>query len=81
MFLVTDHIMLKHKLQKINNKREFEELLDSVTISTKDKDLMRMKYIEEYDFYFIADKLGYSRSGVIKRHSKILKKLSNRLSN
>ncbi len=59
--------------------KEFEELLDKITISAKDKDLMRMRYIEEYDFYYIADELGYSRSGILKRHSKILSKLKNYL--
>lgn len=76
---MSNHIMLKHKLQKIYDKNEFEELLNKATISTKDKDLMRMRYIEEYDFYYIADCLGYSRSGILKRHSKILNKLSEYL--
>lgn len=72
---MSNHVMIKHKLQKIYDRKQFEELLEKVTLSTKDKDLLRMYYIEEYDFYYIADELGYSRSGILKRHKKILKKL------
>ena len=54
----------------------FEDILNSSTLSDLDKQIFRMHYLQEHDFAYIADELGYSESGIRKRHGKAIKKLS-----
>lgn len=72
------HIETRRKLKEIYDVCTFRQLLDTVTISQEDKELMNLHYIEDKDFRFIADQLGYSEATIKRKHRKILKKL-NRL--
>lgn len=76
---MSKHLVTKHKLLKIHDRELFESIMNRAMLSTKDKDIMRMHYIEDYDFYYIADELGYSRSGIQKRHQKILEEIKQYL--
>ncbi len=72
---MTDHVKTKHKLQNIPTKLEFNTLLDSIVLSDKERRLMQLYYVERKDFDFIADELGYTKSGVLKIHRRILKRI------
>lgn len=68
---------MQRKLKDIPDLSTFEGLLEASTLSDLDKQILRMHYLEERDYAFIADSLGYSESGIKKRHKKALRKLSN----
>lgn len=72
---MTHHIDIKHKVQQIPSKLEFNSLLENSMLSDKEKRLMQMYYIERKSFDYIADELGYSKAGVIKMHQRILKRI------
>ena len=72
---MTDHIKTRKKLKQIPTKIEFNSLLDGIILSEKEKQLMQMFYIEQKDFDYIADVLGYTKAGVIKMHQRILKRI------
>lgn len=65
----------QHNLKEIPDIKTFEELIEQLTISEEDKTLMRLHYIEDKNFAYIADVLGYSESWVKRKHLRILKKL------
>lgn len=72
---MTKHMKIKNKVKQINSKTVFNELLEDCMLSEKEKQLMKMYYIEQKDFDYIADILGYSKAGVLKMHNRILNKL------
>ena len=76
---MTKHMEIKHKVNEINEKATFNTILENSMLSEKEKTLMRMYYIEKYDFDFIADTLGYSKIGIIKMHKRILTKIESLL--
>lgn len=71
------HIETKHRLKEIPLIEEFEGILNACTLSDTDKNILRMHYIQEKDFGYIADTLGFSIDTVKQRHRKALKKISN----
>ena len=73
---MSEHIETRRYVQNIPEIGEFNKLLNQLTISSEDKTLMYLHYIEEKDFAYIADTLGYSESWIKKKHKKILRKLS-----
>lgn len=73
----TEHMQAKNKIRKITVKTQFEEILEQAMLSEQEKELMRLYYIEKKSFAHIADGLGFSESGVIKKHKKILKIIAN----
>ncbi len=72
---MTDHIKTRQKLKQIPSKIEFNSLIENAMLSSKEKQLMCMYYVERKDFDYIADTLGYSKAGVIKMHQRILKRI------
>ena len=64
-------------LKAIPELKTFEQLLQESTLSELDKQIFRLHYLEDKDFAFIADELGYSESGIRKRHKRAIKKLSS----
>lgn len=64
-------------LKAIPELKTFEQLLQESTLSELDKQIFRLHYLEDKDFAFIADELGYSESGIRKRHRRAIKKLSS----
>ena len=64
-------------LKSIPEVKTFEQILQESTLSELDKEIFRLHYLEDKDFAFIADKLGYSESGIRKKHGKAIKKLSS----
>lgn len=76
---MSKHINIKHKVQSINKKSTFNEILEESMLDEKEKSLMRMYYVEKKDFDFIADTLGYSKAGILKMHKRILTKIESLL--
>lgn len=70
------NVSMQRALKDIPTIAVFEDILKASTLNELDKEIFRLHYLEEKDFAFIADKLGYSESGIRKRHTKALKKLS-----
>lgn len=70
------NVTTQRKLRSIAEIDTFEKILNSSTLTFMDKEIFRLHYLEEKDFAYIADKFGYSESGIKKRHAKALKKLN-----
>ena len=56
--------------------KTFSDMLHCDLLSDSEKDLLRMIYIDKYDYRFIGDKYGLSESTIKKKHNKLLKKIS-----
>ena len=74
---MTEHIKTRKKLKNITLVTAFEDLFAQCTLSDTDKEILRMHYLQEKEFSFIGDTLGFSEATVKQRHRKALKKLSN----
>ena len=75
----TEYIKIKRKVKDIPDIRSFNGLLEASTLSDLDKEIIRMYYIQERDFSYIADALGYNQKTIEIRHKKALMKLSKLL--
>lgn len=69
------HTDTRNRLKKISDLVAFDDLLNRSTLSDTDKTILRLHYLKEKDFRFIADTLGFAESTVKKRHLKALDKL------
>lgn len=69
------HVDTRNRLKKTANIHTFDGLLNQLTLSDTDKTILRLHYLEEKDFRFIADTLGFAESTVKKRHLKALDKI------
>lgn len=69
------HVDTRNRLKKTANLHTFDGLLNQSTLSDTDKTILRLHYLEEKDFRFIADTLGFAESTVKKRHLKALDKI------
>ena len=75
----TDYIKTKHKVKEIPDLRSFNGLLDASTLSDEDKLIMKLHYLQDKNFGYIADELGYSEETIKLRHRKAIMKLSQLL--
>ena len=69
----------RRKIESICNVKEFDDLMERVMLSDKIKSAMRMHYIDDKDFRYIADVLGYTESTIKRWHSDALDKISSLL--
>ena len=76
---MSKHIETRRKLKEIADISSFTSLLNSSTLTEDDKLLLRLHYLQDQDFRYIGDMLGYSESTIKKRHKRILAKLSRLL--
>ena len=76
---MSEHIETRKKLKRIASISSFSNLIEQATLSDTDKSILFLHYIDEKDFNYIGDMLGYSESTIKKRHRKILSKLSRLL--
>ena len=76
---MSEHIDTRNKLKGIADISTFTSLIDSVTISESDKQILMLHYIEDKDFNFIGDMLGYSESTIKRKHRKALAKIAKLL--
>lgn len=73
------NLSTRRKVQQVGSFSTLQELLSSSTLSDLDKEIVMLHYVQEKNFAYIGDELGYSESGIKKRHKKILNKLSQLL--
>ena len=73
---MTKHIKTRKVLKDIATIDTFNEIVDASTLSNEDKQILREHYLHGKNFAYIADELGYAEITIIKRHKKILQKLS-----
>ena len=76
---MTEHMMIKKKVQKIGKKSDFNEILENSLLNDREKEMMTMYYIERKDMDCIADIMGYSKAGIIKMHKRCLNKIETLL--
>lgn len=72
---MTEHMVTKKRVKKINKKSTFNSILEESMLDEKEKQMMRMYYMEGKSFDFIADTLGYSKAGILKMHKRVLSKI------
>lgn len=77
--VMSKHIETRRKLKEIADISSFTSLINAATLSHTDKQLLLLHYIDEKDFQYIGDMLGFSESTIKKRHKKALNKLSKML--
>ena len=77
--IMSKHIETRRKVADIADISSFTRLINSSTLSSTDKQLLVLHYIDHKDFRYIGDMLGYSESTIKRRHKKALVKLSNML--
>ena len=76
---MSQHIETRRKLKDVSLVSDFEELLALCTLSDEDKVILRLHYLQDKDFRYIGDMLGYSERTIKARHKRALKKLSDAL--
>lgn len=74
--MTSKHIETRNKVKDIAEIQTFNDLLDACVLTDEDKELLRLHYLQEKDFRYIGDVLGYSESTIKKRHKKALQKLN-----
>lgn len=72
-----EHLKARKKLKDIYRKSDFYNLIEDAMLSDIERQIMIMHYVEKKDFACIADELGFSEIGIIKKHKKILSIISN----
>lgn len=72
---MTKHIEIKHKIQNINSKTLFNEILEDSMLNETEKEMMRKFYTQNKSIDIIADELGYSPQGIKKMHKRILNRI------
>lgn len=76
---MSQHIETRRRLRDVSLVSDFESLLALCTLSEEDKTILRLHYLEDKDFRYIGDMLGYSERTIKARHKRALKKLSDAL--
>ena len=65
----------RNRLKSIPDIVSFDDLLERSTLSDLDKQILRLHYLKEKDFRYIAEELGYAEVTIKKRHIKALSKI------
>ena len=73
---MSEHIDNRRKLQGIASISTFKDILDQTILSDEEKHLIVLHYLENKDFRYIADMLGYSETTIKRKHKKALNKIS-----
>ena len=76
---MSKHIETRKKVKEIADISSFHTLINSTTLSETDKQILVLHYIEDKDFRYIGDMLGFSESTIKRHHKKALVKLSKLL--
>lgn len=73
---MSNHIENRKKLQGIASISTFQDILNKTILSDDEKNLLVLHYLENKDFNYIADMLGYSESTIKRKHKKALNKIA-----
>lgn len=71
------HLETKKKVSKIGSLKDFEQLLSMTTLSSEDKQLLRLIYIDGLTFILAGEKLGFSEQVAKRKHKRALHKISS----
>lgn len=74
-----NHLEIKHKIQKINKRSVFDEILNESMLSDKEKHLLTLYYANGKTLEYIADEMGYSLASAKKIHKRALQKIESLL--
>ena len=66
----------RRRLREMELVEDFESLLARCVLSDTDKQILKLHYLEQKDFRYIGDALGYAEKTVQQRHKKALRKIS-----
>ena len=72
---MSKHLDIKHKVKQIKRRSTFNEIIEDCMLNEKEKQMLKMYYLENKTLDYIADEIGYSKSGIIKMHNRSLQKL------
>lgn len=61
------------------SKTAFNDILEEMLLSDKEKQMMQLFYLERKDLGYIADVMGYTKSGVSSMHKRVLRKIERML--
>lgn len=75
--MASEHIETRRKIKSICELKTFNDLLDRSTLNPKQKQLMKMFYLEDKTLIEIGEFLGIEEVTVKKWHRKSLSKLKN----
>lgn len=73
---MTEHIKTRKKLVDIADINEFKQLLDLVVLTTEERKIIDMHYLQGMSLIEIGFELGYAEVTVCKKHQKILRKIA-----
>ena len=73
---MSKHIETRKKVSEIADISSFYSLINRSTLSHTDKQILVLHYIDDKDFRYIGDMLGFSESTIKRRHKKALSKLA-----
>ena len=76
---MSKHIETRKQVKEIADISSFNSLINSTTLSDTDKQILVLHYIDDKDFKYIGDMLGFSESTIKRRHKKALQKISKML--
>ena len=76
---MSSHLDIKHKVKQIKRRSTFNEIIEDCMLSEKEKQMLKLYYLENKTLDYIADELGYSKAGIIKMHKRSLQKLETLL--
>lgn len=72
---MTEHIETRNKLKEIVEIKAFSELLDKCILPGGEREILELHYLQDKDFRYIGNVLGYSEGTIKKKHRKALKKI------
>lgn len=70
------HKETSKKLREIPLLADFNRVLDACTLSTTEKTIIQLHYLEKQDFQDIGDQLGYTESRIKQIHRAALRKIA-----
>lgn len=73
---MTEHIATRKKLVDIATVTEFQQVLDAVVLTTEERKVIEMHYLQGLSLMEIGYELGYAEITVCKKHQKILRKIA-----
>lgn len=73
----TQHIETRRKIKSISEIKIFNDLLDRSTLNPKQKELIKLFYLEDKSFVEIGEILGIEEITAKTWHRKALKKIKD----
>lgn len=70
------HKETSKKLKEIPLLVDFNRVLDACTLSTTEKTIIQLHYLEKHDFREIGFRLGYTESRIKQMHHAALRKIA-----